>query len=251
MARGERRTGGTAHGTGGGAPYGTARPWTPLALTLGLHLLLVLAWLGGARGELRREPPQRVSVFVPVQTPSPGRQAVPAKAPAPERARPPLPAAPALPSIVLPDITLQARAAPAQSADADPATPAQEPAQNQTQQEGARPLPGDLLASSKAMAGRVDRELRKGASPITAEPERKWERFADAVAGARAGAARTVALDSYTSPDGVIIYRKTVGDRVACYRSGSVGGLVTGFGAADGQGAGSTPCPSGVRWTRH
>jgi hypothetical protein len=262
VARGEGRAsaaGGAEYGAVGGsigaradgAPYGMARPWTPLALTLGLHLLLVLAWLGGARGDLRREPPPRVSVFVPVQPPSPRRQAVPEAAPAPERVRQPLPAAPALPTVALPEITVQARAAPVPAADAGTATAPQEPAQNQTQQEGATPLPGDLLASSKAMAGRVDRDLRKGASPITAEPERKWERFADAVAGARTGDARTVALDSYTSPDGVIIYRKTVGNRVACYRSGSVGGLVTGFGSADGQGAGSTPCPGGVRWTRH
>lgn len=255
MARGEGRTGGTAYseadGAAEGAPYGTARPWTPLALTLGLHLLLVLAWLGGTRGELRREPPPRVSVFVPVQAPSPRRQAVPEEAPAPERVGRPLLAAPALPTVGLPDITVQGRAAPAQSVDAGLATPPQEPAQNQTQQEGAAPLPGDLLASSKAMAGRVDRELRKGASPITAEPEHKWERFAAAFAAARTGADRTVTLDSYTSPDGVVTYRKTVGDRVACYRSGSVGGLVTGFGSADGQGAGSTSCPSGVRWTRH
>jgi hypothetical protein len=112
-------------------------------------------------------------------------------------------------------------------------------------------LPGDLLATSKAMAGRVDRELRKGASPITAEPERKWERFAEAFAAARKGGSGTVTLDSYTGPDGVIVYRKTVGSRVSCYRSGGVGGLVTGFGAADGHGAGNTTCPSGVRWTRH
>jgi hypothetical protein len=251
VARGAGPAGGTAYGTAHGAPYGTARPWTPLALTLGLHLLLVLAWLGGARDALLREPPPRVSVFVPVQPPSPRRQAVPEEAPAPERVGQPLFAAPALPTVGLPDIAVQARAAPAQSADADPAAPPQEPAQNQTQQEGATSPSGDLLASSKAMAGRVDRELRKGANPITAEPERKWERFAEAFDAARKGADRAVTLDSYTSPDGVVTYRKTVGGRVACYRSGSVGGLVTGFGSADGQGAGSTSCPSGVRWTRH
>jgi hypothetical protein len=242
--------GGTVSGTAYDAVGGGARPWTPLALTLGLHLLLVLAWLGGARGDLRREPPPRVSVFVPVQPLSPPRRLVPEEAPAPERVRPPVLAAPALPSVGLSDIAVQAPAPP-QSPDAGLANPPQEPAHNQAEQEGARSSPGDLLASSKAMAGRVDRELRKGASPITAEPERKWERFAEAFAAARAGAERTVTLDSYTSPDGVVTYRKTVGDRVACYRSGSVGGLVTGFGSADGQGAGSTNCPSGVRWTRH
>lgn len=101
------------------------------------------------------------------------------------------------------------------------------------------------------MAGRVDRALRKGASPITAEPDRKWERFAEAFAAARTDIGNTVTLDSYTAPDGVVIYRKTVGRRVACYRTGSVGGPVNAFGRPlDTRGAGSVPCPAGVDWSR-
>jgi hypothetical protein len=101
------------------------------------------------------------------------------------------------------------------------------------------------------MAGRIDRELRKGSSPISAEPERKWERFAEAFAAARTSGDRTVTLDSYTSPDGVIIYRTTIGGKSSCYRSGSVGGLVTGFGNADLHGASIMECPRGLSWTRH
>lgn len=100
------------------------------------------------------------------------------------------------------------------------------------------------------MAGQVDRDLRKGSSPITAEPERKWERFAEAFAAARASRPPGLTLESYTAPDGVTIYRKTVAGRPRCYRSGSVGGLVTGFGNADGHGAGRTTCPTNVSWTR-
>jgi hypothetical protein len=96
------------------------------------------------------------------------------------------------------------------------------------------------------MAGAVDRELRNGSSPITAEPERKWERFAEAVAGAHVNAVGAVTLDSYTAGDGVVVYRKTVGGRTRCYRSGSVGGL----GPADGRSAGSVSCPSGASWKR-
>jgi hypothetical protein len=101
------------------------------------------------------------------------------------------------------------------------------------------------------MAGPVDRLLRNGASPISAEPERKWERFAEAFAAARRGAGSGATLASYTAPDGTIIYRRTVAGRSSCYRSGSVGGLATGFGVADGRGAGNTSCPTGVRWSRH
>ena len=54
----------------------------------------------------------------------------------------------------------------------------------------------------------------------------------------------------YTSPDGVIIYRKTIGGRSSCYRTGSVGGLVTGFGNADLHGASIMECPRGLSWTR-
>jgi hypothetical protein len=233
----------------GGAPgvHGV-RPWTPLALTLGLHLLLVLAWLTGARGNLARDPagkpPPRASVFVPVR---PASQPTPAPAPPPAlpmRLRPPASiGAPAVPAVALP-------APLAQTPDDSPPSPA--PAPPTAPQDPARlAVPGDLLASSKAMAGRVDRELRKGAGVITAEPDRKWERFAEAFAAARTGATRAVTLDSYTEPDGVIVYRKTVGDRVSCYRSGSVGGLATRFGVADGHGAGTTSCPTGVSWTRH
>jgi len=96
------------------------------------------------------------------------------------------------------------------------------------------------------MAGRVDRELRQGGSPISAEPERKWERFASMVAAARVPATGAVTVDSYTAPDGVVIYRKTVGGRVACYRSGSVGGI----NASDGHSAGYTACPPGAQWRR-
>jgi hypothetical protein len=150
---------------------------------------------------------------------------------------------PASPAVVIPVPAAQAPEASPPSTDPAPASAPQDPA--------SAALPGELLASSKAMAGRVDRELRKGASVITAEPDRKWERFAEAFAAARKGASNTVTLDSYTAPDGVIVYRKTVGDRVSCYRSGSVGGLTTGFGVADGHGAGKTSCPTGVSWARH
>jgi hypothetical protein len=221
-----------------GAPgLAASRSWTPLALTLGLHVLLVLAWLTGAHKNAP-EPVPRVSTLVlvrPLARPKP----VPSLPPplSLPRSRKPAALAPPLPE-------------PASPSSAD-ASPDPEPASAPQPDAGpGQALPGDLLASSKAMAGRIDRELRNGASPITAEPERKWERFAEAFAAARKNGPNTVTLERYTAPDGVLIYRKTAGGRVRCYRSGSVGGLVTGFGAADGHGAGSTTCPTGVSWTR-
>ena len=223
------------------AAYPAPRSWTPLALTLGLHLLLVLAWLTGARGDRVLEPPPRAFTFVLVQPP-----ARPKPAPnLPPPLRPPLP----LPRSRLPASIHLPTPAAASSPDAEP-EPASAP---QADPAPAAPeaLPGELLKSSRAMAGRIDRELRNGSSPISAEPERKWERFAEAFAAARTSSDRSVTLDSYTSPDGVIIYRRTTADKARCYRSGSVGGLVTGFGNADLHGASIMDCPSGLSWTRH
>ena len=213
------------------------RPWTPLALTLALHLLLVLAWLMGARGGAAPEAPARASTLVLVR---------------PLAARPPAPRPPprlALPRSRPPAI-IGRPATPAAMASASTPEPASAPSEEPA---AAAPdaLPGDLLKSSRAMAGRIDRELRKGASPISAEPERKWERFAEAFAAARKGGDNTVTRDRYTSPDGVVIYRTTIGGRSRCYRSGSVGGMVTGFGNADLHGASIMDCPKGLSWTRY
>ena len=215
-----------------------SRSWTPLALTLGLHLLLVLAWLTGVH-KSTPEPAPRASTLVLVrqfERPKPPPAVPPPPLPIP-RTRQPAAFVPPLPEPAIPSTA-------AATFDPEPAS-AQQP-----EAAPGRALPGELLASSKAMAGGIDRELRKGASPITAEPERKWERFAEAFAAARTNAPNTVTLESYSAPDGVVIYRKTAGGKARCYRSGSVGGLVTGFGNADGHGAGSTTCPTGVSWTR-
>ena len=223
----------------GHAAYTASRPWTPLVLTLGLHLLLVLAWLTSTRGGRLPDPPQRAFTFVLVQPPA-----------RPEPA-PDLPPPSALPRSRGPaTIHLPRPVVAGPTAPAPPQAPASEP-QADPAPSTAEALPGDLLKSSRAMAGRIDRELRNGASPISAEPERKWERFAQAFAEARTSRSYSMTLESYTDADGTVVYRKTIGGRTSCYRSGSVGGLVTGFGNADGRGAGYTPCPTGVSWTRH
>lgn len=222
--------------SGGAAPAFSGRPRAPLALalTLGLHLLLVLAWMRDAAPVVQRAAGERASTFVQVLPPL---VAKPKPKPAPSEARP-RPRA-RLPVAVTLPIQAPAPGAPpdSEALDAAPAAvPTQPPAP-----------PGDLLAASKRMAGGVDRALRNGVSPIGAEPERKWERFAAAFAAARTGVALDTVLESHTAADGVTVYRKTVGERVTCYRSGSVGGL----GPADGHTAGNIRCPTGASWTRH
>ncbi|XYJ08882.1 hypothetical protein ACSUZJ_15930 [Telluria sp. B2] len=206
--------------------------WTPLVLALGQHLLLVLAWWLRPGVQLPGlAPTERTTMLVMVKPPprsSATSRSLP-RPPAVTRARPPtLPAQPAQPAN--PDAVFEPQPTP------PPAETEAAPA----------PMPGGLLDASRRMAGRIARELPADSSPITAEPDRKWERFAGMVAGARVDAGRSVSLDSYTASDGVTIYRKTVGGRARCYMSGSVGGL----GPADGHSAGNVPCPPGVRWTR-
>lgn len=227
-----------------GVPASSATvSWTPLALTLGLHLLLVLAWL------LRPGTPfvmpaalEREIVLVMVAPPA-------RPAPLPRPVSRPARAAKELTSQPISQPTSQPITAPAlpqpapQEPPADAATEA--PVESELVQ-GDASASGDLLATSRAMAGRVDRELRKGGSPITAEPDRKWERFASMVASARKSDGMSGTVEQYTADDGITIYRKTVGNRVACYRGGSVGGIST----ADGRTAGNIRCPPGVRWTR-
>ncbi|MBD8532317.1 MULTISPECIES: hypothetical protein [unclassified Massilia] len=223
--------------------YAASRSWTPLVLTVGLHLLLVLAWLTGVQGPaLQPTPAERTSTLVLVQPLARPRPA-PAEPPQIPKPRTRSPAAMSVPVLVSPAPVVPSSPAPA-PADAPQADPAPD-------SPSAAALPGELLATSKAMAGKVDRELRNGSSPITAEPERKWERFAEAFAAARKGAPPGVTLESYTEPDGVIIYRKTVAGKTRCYRSGSVGGLTTQFGNADLHGGGNTTCPTSVSWSRH
>ena len=208
--------------------------WTPLVLALGLHLLLVLAWL--LRPAVRvteLSPTERETMLVMVKPPRPAPAASPQPLPRPlNRSRPTPRMKPSAPpeQPTAPDAV--ARPEPVPASGESGAVPA--------------PLPGELLAASRRMAGRISREMHIGSSPITTEPEQKWGRFDAMVADARAGASRSVSLDSYTAPDGVIVYRKTVGDRVRCYVSGSVGGINT----ADGHSAGNIACPTGVRWTR-
>lgn len=228
--------------------FAVRRPWTPLALTLGLHLLLVLAWLTAGRGESAREAPQRDSTqrdasFVLVQAFDRPKRAPDAPPPPPARSRALAGTPVQRRSVTAPAATTAAATTAAAEPEPAPAEPASDPAL-------ATALPGDLLRSSRAMAGAVDRALRNGSSPITAEPERKWERFAQAFAAARTGKSYTMTLESWTDPEGTVFYRKTIAGRKHCYRGGSVGGLVTGFGSADGRGAFATPCPSGASWTR-
>ena len=217
-----------------GVPASSSVSWTPLVLTLGLHLLLVLAWLLRPGVQPGPQPSaERATLLVTVKPPA---GAFPA---APRALREP---------VRKPAQRPVARVLPAPEPAAAVVTDAESPQREPVQAEIAAPIAsvGDLLARSRALAGRISRELPPGDSAMTAEPAGKWERFGTQVADARKTGSMAGTLDSHVSADGVIVYRKIVGSRVRCYRSGSVGGI----NPSDGQTAGNIPCPTGVRWTR-
>ena len=210
---------------------------TPLALTLGLHLLLVLAWLlrPGVQPGLQPSS-ERATLLVMVKPAARPMPAAPRVLPEPVRKAASRPASRVLPA---PE--------PAAAALADAESPQLEPFEAEAATPTAPVAPvGELLARSRALAGRISREMPPGDSAMTAEPVRKWEQFGALVADARRTGSMAGTLDSHTAADGVIVYRKIVGMRVRCYRSGSVGGV----NPSDGQTAGNIPCPTGVRWTR-
>jgi hypothetical protein len=217
----------------------------PLALTLLLHAVLLLAWMQGRT--VRRAPdlPQReISILLPARA-APARPRVPPPVRRPVT-RAPAPAGP--PAMPAPAPTAPPVAAPAPQ----PAAPALPPT----------PSGADIAARARRDAGRVYAELSGGKSAVPDNPDTAWSRFANGVDGAHIESARTETMETYTSPDGVVIYRFRQGNRVRCRMTGGVGlGIPGGYtlgqqlagaGSAGGAGnAGFVPCPTDKpHWVR-
>jgi hypothetical protein len=109
---------------------------------------------------------------------------------------------------------------------------------------------------AKQQAGRIDRELRKGKPGVPTEADTPAARFQRGVEAAYIDRTLTWQSDTYTSPDGVVIYRFRQGNRVRCRRAGGVGMPLAGMPgtgsitAASAGAAGDTACPKGVVWNQ-
>lgn len=217
----------------------------PLVAVLGAHLLLAWWWLAatGVRSLPSVAPVLREFLMVPVLLPpAPAASPVPAPRPASRampRAAAPAPREPE--AITVP----AAEPAPVDS-DADPLA---EPAQP----DAAAPEEGSLAARARRAAGSADHELRKGKLAPLTPTDTPWKRFAQAVEGARIDKSLTLTSESYTSPDGTIVYRFRKNGRYYCRTGGSVGPSMFGaegggaalFDKAGGGGtAGLIRCPS-------
>lgn len=223
-----------------GVAAGSAtRPWTPLILTLGLHLLLVLAW----RWQVQTAPvaalSERLIELVQVRPPPPSAATTPPRPLPPPRKTiaPPAPVAAPPPLPVEAPPTDEAAAAQAPPAPAEPGN------------EAPVTLAGEeLLSAARRSAAAFDREQRKGKSGVPLEADTPWSRFRAGLAAAHVDRSLSMRMEKYESPDGVVIYRTTQAGRQSCHMTGAA---VFGPGrAGGGSAAGSVACPTGVRWER-
>ena len=233
------------------AAYPRRRPGWPLVATLGLHLLLAWSWriahppAPDAREErvidlisvaplpemprIRSEPPARLAVRKERRARS--RAADTSTSPEPEPIGPP-PEAPA--TVADPFAIAAPSPAPDSALDA-------------------------MVGRAKRDAVIIDREMRKGKSGVPEVADTPMGRFRQALEAAHKDSSRGVSSETYTAPDGQVIYRFRQGGKVWCRTGGSVrpqigganGGGANLFDSAGGGGAaGMIRCPSHGDWKR-
>jgi hypothetical protein len=246
-----------------------------LAFTGAVHLLALFLWTQDRR-LLPVRPPQAVTILLQTDRGQAARPpAEAATLPPPRLAMPSMPAAPVVSAPAAqsePGHPVQDDAAQRATAPATPDAAAAAPNPIDTAQpadlapDARAPAPAPAGASSargsfalglaKEQAGRIDRELRKGKPGVPTEADTPSARFQRGVESAYIDRSLTLQSDTYTSPDGVVIYRFRQGNRYRCRRAGGVGmplaGMPgTGSITAGGAGAaGATDCPKGVVWNQ-
>lgn len=223
----------------------------PLVAVLGVHLLLAWWWLAatGMRALPSIAPGLRQFLMVPVLLPP-----APAAAPAPTVRAParsiPRAAAPAL---------REPEAVAAPMAEPVLAEPSSDPVGERSPQPGAAAVDdGSLAERARRAAGSADHALRAGKLAPPGPADTPWARFAGTVEGARKDSALTLKSESYTAPDGTVVYRFRKNGRYYCRTGGSVrpsvfgaeGGGATLFDKGGGGGsAGLITCPSQAEFT--
>lgn len=233
-------------------------PGWPLALTLGAHVLMAWWWL-----QAEPSPPEALPVlrelFVLPLLPAPASGATPA-APATPAAAPAQPARMVAPRLRPKPAASEQRAA-ALVPDAIELAPAPTQADANPLPSSAPALPGEgIAARARRAAGAIDHSTRGGKPATLQSADTPWNRFTNAIEEARNDTSRTLVTETYTAPDGVIIYRFRQGSRVVCRTSGHVGpnlgnlaegGAAAMFDRAGGGGkAGLIDCPKQATFKR-
>jgi len=241
------------------------RPGWPLAVTLGLHLLLGWWWLQATGVRVLPAVVSAPREFIVVAVLAPSRPSTaPAAAAAAASPRPratqaiPARAVPAAPTVAPQPLT------PTPADTAPPAAtsePAADPFPTPSASAQDTTAPGDdsLASRGKRTAGAVDHDLRNGKLAPLEPGDNKWQRFAQAVGDARVDTSRMLTSESYTAPDGVVVYRFRLGGRTWCRTGGGIRpspfgaqvGGATSFDTAGGGGfAGTIECPTRVQFKR-
>lgn len=116
-----------------------------------------------------------------------------------------------------------------------------------------------MVGRAKRDAVIIDREMRKGKSGVPEVADTPMGRFRQALEAAHKDSRRSLTSETYTAPDGQVIYRFRQGGKVWCRTGGSVrpqiggavGGGATQFDTGGGAGAaGLIRCPSHGDWKR-
>lgn len=228
----------------------TARrtPGWPLAVTLGVHVLLLWAWrVATAPQAPTADPLERTLMLVPAPMPRILPDLVRPARPKPPATR--TQAAPATAPEAATPIAAQPDAEPISEPDVDPLA---QPSEQATVQEG-------IKERARQAAGPAAHALRKGKLAKLEPGDTPLSRFRTALEGAHKDSRRTLASESYTTPDGVTIYRFRIGGKVYCRTGGHVkpgiggaeGGGATLFDSGGGGGAaGIISCPKHAEFTR-
>lgn len=223
--------------------------------TLGVHLLLAWSWriAHPPAPELHGE---RVIDLLPLPPPPPELPRIRREPPPPpprsrELDKPPAWAdRAATDTVAVPEPVTPPPDVPASLADpfavAAPSAPVQSPLDA-------------MVGRAKRDAVIIDREMRKGKSGVPEVADTPMGRFRQALEAAHKDSRRGVSSDTYTAPDGQVIYRFRQGGKVWCRTGGSVrpqiggavGGGATQFDSGGGGGAaGLIRCPSHGDWKR-
>ena len=223
-------------------------PGWPLAATLGVHLLLLWGWrVATAPAPVAVNPIERVLMLV--QLP---------KVRSEPDAPPPLPSP--LPPAQRATTTAASPAAPATSdVDPEPAAISEPYADPFALPDEKAEAPGALVERARRAAAPADHAARKGKLAKLEPVDTPLTRFRTALEAAHKDSSRGLTSESYTTPDGVTIYRFRRGGKVYCRTGGPLrpriggaeGGGETLFDVGGGGGsAGLISCPAQADFKR-
>lgn len=216
-----------------------------LACIVGVHLIGALMWTQQKYHRISVSP-EIVSIFLQPAAAPASRSVSPPSAEATRRQDPVVKQSAPIPTLPKPIEGRLSNVAPSPSSDMSPATPAPHAAAGITAPQ-TQPGAGFDIGLARRQARGIAKEVSPGGGQVLSEASTPWTRLRRDLDAAHVAPLTGVQQESYTSPDGTIIYRKRIGNQVVCRRSGSVSSNDIGStGGVDS--AGGVSCPTNVDW---